>query len=47
MFTGHLSSEMYQKMRYERVDTLLVIDRKGKLHGIITGKMIQKEKESL
>lgn len=34
-----------KKMRYERVDTLLVIDRKGKLHGIITGKMIQKEKD--
>lgn len=32
-------------MRYERVDTLLVTDRKGKLNGIITGKMIQKEKE--
>ncbi len=34
-----------KKMRYERVDTLLVIDRKGKLNGIITGKMIQKEKD--
>lgn len=34
-----------KKMRYERVDTLLVIDRKGKLHGIITGKMIQREKD--
>ncbi len=34
-----------KKMRYERVDTLLVTDRKGKLNGIITGKMIQKEKE--
>lgn len=34
-----------KKMRYERVDTLLVIDRKGKLNGIISGKMIQKEKD--
>lgn len=34
-----------KKMRYERVDTLLVVDRKRKLIGIITGKMIQKEKD--
>ena len=34
-----------KKMRYERVDTLLVIDRKGKLNGIISGKMIQKGKK--
>ena len=34
-----------KKMRYERVDTLLVVDRKRKFNGIITGKMIQKEKD--
>lgn len=34
-----------KKMRYERVDTLLVVDRKKKFNGIITGKMIQKEKD--
>ena len=34
-----------KKMRYERVDTLLVVDRNKKLNGIITGKMIQKEKD--
>lgn len=34
-----------KKMKYERVDSLLVIDRKRKLNGIITGKMIQKEKD--
>lgn len=34
-----------KKMRFERVDSLLVTDRKGKLHGIITGQMIQKEKD--
>ena len=32
-------------MRHERVDSLLVIDRKGKFEGIITGKLIQKEKD--
>ena len=32
-------------MKYERVDSLLVVDRKRKLNGIITGKMIQKEKD--
>lgn len=34
-----------KKMKYERVDSLLVVDRKRKLNGIITGKMIQKEKD--
>ena len=34
-----------RKMRHERVDSLLVIDRKGKFEGIITGKLIQKEKD--
>lgn len=34
-----------RKMRYERVDSLLVVDRKGKFEGIITGKLIQQEKE--
>ena len=34
-----------KKMRYERVDTLLVVDRKRKFNGIITGKMIKKEKD--
>ena len=34
-----------KKMRYERVDTLLVVDRKRKFNGIITGKMIQREKD--
>ncbi|WP_291258679.1 ABC transporter ATP-binding protein [Fusobacterium sp.] len=34
-----------RKMRHERVDSLLVVDRKGKFEGIITGKLIQKEKE--
>ena len=34
-----------KKMRYERVDTLLVVDIKRKFNGIITGKMIQKEKD--
>ena len=34
-----------KKMRYERVDMLLVTDRNGKLNGMITGKMIQKEKD--
>lgn len=34
-----------RKMRHERVDSLLVVDRKGKFEGIITGKLIQQEKE--
>lgn len=34
-----------KKMKYERVDSLLVVDRKRKLNGIITGKMIQREKD--
>lgn len=34
-----------RKMRHERVDSLLVIDRKGKFYGIISGKMIQKEND--
>lgn len=32
-----------KKMRDERVDMILVTDKNGKLDGIITGKMIQKE----
>mgnify|MGYP000178823509 CR=1 FL=1 len=31
-----------RKMRHERVDSLLVIDRKGKFEGIITGKTYTK-----
>ena len=38
MFTGKVCSEMYQKNQNERVDTLLVIDRKGKATELLQGK---------